>query len=349
MLSNTETIIVDHWKEILGLDHIEANDDFFILGGDSITVLQLVAKIKSSFGLSLNASSILKNPTVIKLANLIENESHSTDSKEDLDILCMQKGYSDNHIPLVLIHAADGEVYIYSNLVNSMPDRFTIHAIRSPLLKNKKDFDSIEDMAEYYVLELEKIGINPPYFIGGSSFGGVVAYHMGQILAKKGFVPPTIISIDAPAYTNLPDAFDEDILIIEYLNKYMFPQLQIKNEVIRNLNSTEEQIDYILTIASQLNKRDIFPDNFGASYIKTWRKQQQIMNYYIAEPYDGSMIFFSHSEITPEFPTDQALEWKKLVRGKFTDFKIPGNHSSMNSAPNVQNIANYLTKIMDDY
>jgi len=343
-----ENALISLWKNILGLDDIKRDDDFFEIGGESLTVLQLVAQLKAKFKINANASTILKYPTIMKLAEFILSEATSVQSSSQSCVLCLQEGYNtQTYVPLILIHAADGDVYIYSHLVKGMPDKFPIYAIRSPLMNEKKNFKTLEKMAEFYLAELNSFGLQPPFLIGGASFGGVVAYHMAQILLHQGKDRPMVVSIDAPAYTNLPDAYDEDILIIEFLNKYMFSQLGIQNEEIRAFSSTQEQTDFIINKAKQVGMRSILPEDFGPKFISTWRQQQQLMNYYIAEPYDGDMVFFSHTEITPEFPTDQNLEWMKLVRGSFAHHKIPGNHSNMTSSPNVNTIIKHLTEIME--
>ena len=348
MTNQINSTLIKYWQEILGIEVISMNDDFFELGGDSITVLQLVSKIKKDFNIQLNASSILNNPTITLLTELITRQSSVNISSTPVpNILCMQKGDIDQYLPLILIHAADGDVYIYSNLVHGMPDKYPIFAIRSPMIDNKKNFQSIEEMSEDYIEQLEKYGIRPPYIVGGSSFGGIVAYHMACSLYEKNKTISTVISIDAPSFNKLPHGFDEDIVILEYLGKYMFPKLQISIEELRKFNSTEEQINYIKKKANELGMNEAIPSEFNINYLNTWKAHQKIMNEYIANPYNGPMVFFSHTEVIPEFPTDQHLDWIKLVQGDFQHFRIPGNHSSMNSQPNIDSIIKHLSRVIE--
>jgi thioesterase domain-containing protein/acyl carrier protein len=344
MTNVIESAIMQYWQEILGVDNVSVNDDFFLLGGDSITVLQLVSKIKKDFNISLNASNILNNSTVSQLTQYIKNQSKDISNKTNSSVLCMQKGMIDKYIPLILIHAADGDVNIYSNLVHGMPDKYPIYAVRSPMIDNKKNFESINDMSSYYLRKLEKFGIKPPYIIGGSSFGGIVAYQMAQILHNKGVDVPVVVSIDAPSYKKLPE-LDEDIKIIEYLAKYMFPQLQINHNELRQINTTEGQINYIIDKASK--EKLSIPLELGVSYINAWRDHQRIMNQYVPQPYKGQLVYFSPLEAIPEFPSDQHLEWVKLANGDFQHFRIPGNHSSMNSHPNIAFIIDHLATIIE--
>ncbi len=60
--------------ELLGVDKIGINDDFFRLGGDSILSIQLSSSLRNA-GLSCAVKDIFKNPTVLKLAEYLSSRS----------------------------------------------------------------------------------------------------------------------------------------------------------------------------------------------------------------------------------------------------------------------------------
>ena len=39
-------MLVEIWKDVLGVNKIGINDDFFSLGGDSIKAIQILARVK---------------------------------------------------------------------------------------------------------------------------------------------------------------------------------------------------------------------------------------------------------------------------------------------------------------
>lgn len=59
--------------ELLGVDMVGINDNFFLIGGHSLFCTQLIARIHSSFGVELPVSSIFESPTPAELAKQIEN------------------------------------------------------------------------------------------------------------------------------------------------------------------------------------------------------------------------------------------------------------------------------------
>ncbi len=66
--SGRERELAELFGEVLGLDDVGLDDDFFELGGDSLAVLELLAGINERFGVELSATAVLASPTVTALA-----------------------------------------------------------------------------------------------------------------------------------------------------------------------------------------------------------------------------------------------------------------------------------------
>lgn len=60
------------WAELLGLEQIGANDNFFHLGGHSLIATQILSRVREVFQVELSFHHIFENPTVAGLAQLIE-------------------------------------------------------------------------------------------------------------------------------------------------------------------------------------------------------------------------------------------------------------------------------------
>lgn len=65
--TETEQLIADFWRELLGIETIGIHDNFFELGGDSILSLRIVARANQA-GLTLRPNDIFKHQTVAELA-----------------------------------------------------------------------------------------------------------------------------------------------------------------------------------------------------------------------------------------------------------------------------------------
>ncbi len=63
-----ESEIADIWKEILGVQHVAPEHDFFEIGGSSFHAARVVTKTRAAFGVKLSAQSLFKHPTLVDFA-----------------------------------------------------------------------------------------------------------------------------------------------------------------------------------------------------------------------------------------------------------------------------------------
>jgi NAD(P)-dependent dehydrogenase (short-subunit alcohol dehydrogenase family)/acyl carrier protein len=70
--SELEQDLAALWGEFLGLSRIGIHDNLFELGGDSLLAIQLLARVRSAYGVELHPADLFKTPTVAALAVLVE-------------------------------------------------------------------------------------------------------------------------------------------------------------------------------------------------------------------------------------------------------------------------------------
>ncbi|MFA6308744.1 MAG: amino acid adenylation domain-containing protein [Clostridia bacterium] len=87
--NSNEEILLMIWKEILEINRIGINNNFFELGGDSLKAISLVSKIQKEFNKEISISEIFKSPTIKEMSKLfmneIENPYESIPSVEERD------------------------------------------------------------------------------------------------------------------------------------------------------------------------------------------------------------------------------------------------------------------------
>jgi amino acid adenylation domain-containing protein/non-ribosomal peptide synthase protein (TIGR01720 family) len=69
----TEEALAGIWSELLGASRVGVEDDFFLLGGDSIVSLRLASRVRRAFGVELSPRVIFEAPTVAALAGRLED------------------------------------------------------------------------------------------------------------------------------------------------------------------------------------------------------------------------------------------------------------------------------------
>jgi FkbM family methyltransferase len=66
--------VVHIWRELLGVE-VRAEDDFFLLGGDSLRAARLIARVRERFGVEMRLRTLFQTRTAAALARWIEEAS----------------------------------------------------------------------------------------------------------------------------------------------------------------------------------------------------------------------------------------------------------------------------------
>ena len=71
--SNVQTQLADIWKDVLGVDEVNAGDNLFDLGGHSLLITRIISRIRKSFGVEVPIHAFFETPTLGAIAAIIEN------------------------------------------------------------------------------------------------------------------------------------------------------------------------------------------------------------------------------------------------------------------------------------
>jgi acyl carrier protein len=70
--TETEKMVASIWTELLGVEGVGVEDDFFDLGGQSMTAVGLVARLRTAFDLNIELATLFERPTIAGLAEAID-------------------------------------------------------------------------------------------------------------------------------------------------------------------------------------------------------------------------------------------------------------------------------------
>jgi len=78
----TEQVVAAIWSQILGLEQVGVHDNFFDLGGHSLSATRIISRLHAAFDLNLPLRSLFEAPTVASLATYVETMRWASQSQQ---------------------------------------------------------------------------------------------------------------------------------------------------------------------------------------------------------------------------------------------------------------------------
>jgi thioesterase domain-containing protein len=109
--------------------------------------------------------------------------------------------------PLFLMHPSSGVVYPFRDLAGLLGEDRPCYAFEDPYLQDGKPrHNSVADYAADYLQGLRQRQPHGPYFLGGYSFGGHVAFEIACRLRAEGETVALVLLLDTEAISQAPEA-----------------------------------------------------------------------------------------------------------------------------------------------
>ncbi|CAF3116224.1 unnamed protein product [Rotaria sp. Silwood2] len=404
--------VIECFASVLGgsVSSYSLTSDFFALGGDSLSAAQFTSILNNKCGLDtlpigkqIQTRTLLTCKSVSALAALIttflsrspevENPIMSTASVADISLsnasilpesgmplfyeslyLLQEGSLKSSLLPLVLVHAANGDVSQYQALVVHLRSDQIVMAFRAPSLDGvTKTHSSLVDMGKDYLTTLmhEKSpfmhyyhyycknhpnATNVPFLLGGHSFGGLVAYEMACQLHNMttNCVVSGLLLLDSPAPgKKINEKISDDADLLDYFIHYStnsFIHRPIADELRER--HKHEKIDMLELAKSYL------PSAFYAELphaLPTLRSAMRIYSSQLSPDtlkaaYIGSIIFFRPGNVgthPDSVHRSLHLDWLKVLNNSKSTFvleHVPGDHVTMMQAGHVAQVGKAVQK-----
>ncbi|MEB3189918.1 MAG: amino acid adenylation domain-containing protein, partial [Snowella sp.] len=342
------------WSEILGINDIGIQENFFALGGHSLLAVSLINRIEQELGKRLPLTSLFQNGTIASLAQLIAQE---TTQLTDSPLIPIQS--QGNKTPFFAVHPIGGNVLCYADLARYLGTEQPFYGLQAlGLQETEKPLNSIKEMAMVYIEAIQTIQASGPYYLGGWSMGGVIAFEIAQQLSAQGQTVALLVLIDSysPILVNLvntqkdfAESFPEDIneslnltyAFVRDLTSMFNQEIPFSETEISDFTSAE-LLAHFLAWSKETN---ILPPNLGEQQIKTWlalflANRQALFNY-SPQAYSGKTIFFGADESSLK-----SAGWNEVISDLESEW-ISGDHYSLIKNPIVaEKLNSYLQQIV---
>jgi oxalate---CoA ligase len=330
------------WAETLELDTVSLDDDFFMLGGDSLQAVDLFLRIEQELDRKLPRSILFEAATVAKMAHHIDG------TIPPQCVVAIQEG--GERPPFFCIHDGNGQVLNYRELAGHLGDAQPFYGIQCLGLDGEDvPFVRIDEMAAHYVREIRKVQPVGPYYLGGYSFGGRVAYMMAQQLRAAGEEIAFLGLIDSYCHTGQRRIgpgqwFARHMDRVRALRTGQIPAylgMRIRNSVEMAFMAVRLRLFSAAWAHYERRGRDI------PLFLRRPVEANDIIRRdYEAQPYDGAATLFKAELYAWNHPNAHD-GWHDLVKGGLEIRPIPGRHFEIVKPPHVETLARELSDCLN--
>ena len=337
------------WQEILGIETITVDQNFFDLGGDSSLAVRMFSQIEDRFGVKLPLATLYEAPTIEELARILRGEVSSSGWSPLVAIQPL-----GSHPPLFCMHGAGGTVLIYRDLSQHLGLDQPFYGLQSQGLDGSRPpLTTIEEMAALYVKEIRRTQPHGPYFLAGYCGGGTIAYEAAQQLQANGEQVALLAMFDTMNWSKIPIALRSKATYAcqrlvfhaaSFLSLDFGNQSRFLREKIKILSSRIPVWRGMLQAKFSKNHSSAASTSFALGRI--WQTNDQACWRYVPKPYTGAVTDFRPSRQYRIFNKPD-LKWDRLVQGGQEVIVLPVNPASMLVEPFVEHLAGALRQSID--
>ena len=371
-----EAALGELWRELLGVPRVGRHDNFYDLGGHSLLAVKMVVALRERLRAEVPLSALVGYPTIAKLAPFVascvpapepDDTLLSVEASEEEDTIIevaptvdpapgevpVRRGTphlfalnaSGTKPPLVLVAGLGGHAFtfgIFPRLLGDDQPIYAFHAVGTDSSEAPRP-RTIEEIAEIYEAELDRVLPRGPVVLGGFSFGALPAFELARRLVRRGQEVPLFVSLDgfAPGYPRrlpLPArlwAHGRELLTGGPAGRRAYLSKTQRNLRARLLNARGRQLDLV---------PDLHADGALNIHAKQhWLENKRAMRLYRPRTGIASALLLlrvEHPERWLATKMDDPLYgWGDHVGGPATLATLPGSHLALMRSPANQKAA----------
>ncbi|WP_126172152.1 type I polyketide synthase [Altericroceibacterium xinjiangense] len=377
-ITETEQLIADLWRDLLGIEAVGRHDNFFDLGGHSLLAVQFTNRLRKKIGRALPLAAMLDQPTVANLAGILDPDNRNVSAEAAMEqgspsapakgIVTIRGGGALT--PIFFVHDGLGETLLYRGLALRLdPERPVLGLEPLRTADGNYAHTRIDQMAANYIERMRTVQPFGPYLLAGLCAGGVIAFEMARQLQDAG---------ERVAFVGIIDAADTQATKVPFL-------------------ATWRRIAGVQTSLSEVSPAGIVPD-LGR---RAWKMARWEVGSRIRRAHDrrtvrqlrlnrrveaatasfapsipflklyevahrehrpsglfegGAVALFKASDETGQVDdtpygliySDYALGWGKRIQEDMMIVPVPGGHSSVLQEPHVATLAPLFQKALED-
>lgn len=349
MVSNTyyvagrnrrEKQLCEIWKNILDIEQVGIHDNFFSLGGNSLTMFRLFNKMKNS-GFTFTLEDLFRYQSISEL----EIYAHPVLDVHTIDIpessVVVRLNHSSSPRKVFCIHPEGGIATSYSALAGQLADYAQFYGLQAPTIFGDFGPGTIDNLASYYVDVMLRQQPTGRYRILGWSLGGSIAWQMAVQLCGRGYQVDYLGVFDSELPVMAPVDKRENLAWEALIKDFSADGLSLDSALLASLTPANRKV-YLLEqivaskirpegITDEMTRRylDYLIDVKHSKYGTRLTAANIDIDYYAIE----NSIYHAQG---------QYRGWDDVSLGTVTLLPAKGSHLTMLQSPFVEALSNTL-------
>ncbi len=357
-----EAVLAGIWTRILGTAQIGVQDDFFGLGGDSLSAALMLAEVqrvlKADPGL-WNPVEFFDQPTIAHLGRTLADCGAQAAGRGDKPpaggppsghILPLQK--QGSRIPFFCFPASDVDPYYLRHLAKYLGSEQPFYAVRPPEPVAGGRLLRLEELARLSIAVIRTIRPHGPYLIGGHCYGGVIAFEAALQLLSEGQDVAQLVLFDAPTpgYPKVARAWRrylaEAFRVLAGLARGELPPLL--REAPHHVRTLSRVVGRKFT-----GRASRALSSVGSDALVTGRRQKELNGMalweYAPRDFPAPMVQFIAADepVSTRVLDDPRYGWREFARGGLELRTARGDHNSMFGAVEAPALAAQLAAVLE--
>ncbi|KAG0207597.1 hypothetical protein BGX28_001188, partial [Mortierella sp. GBA30] len=198
-----ENALSSIWRELLDVEKVGRNDDFFTLGGHSLMAVRMIGRIRAMLGFDLSLRTLFEAPTIAELAPRLLVSGVAQDESYDVLLPIKPRGSKP---PLFCVHPGIGLSWCFAGLSAQLDADQPLYGLQARgFIGDGKMAETLDEIVLDYIDQVRRIQPHGPYYLLGYSFGGLVAHTMASYLEEQGERVALVALMDTRAHVNIQE------------------------------------------------------------------------------------------------------------------------------------------------